>query len=85
MLTTSRIEKTLVITMPGSTMSQNEAYDNMLRSMNGQTFNNPPIGSLSQVSPGEQQLRQKEMVNNQSSVSQRAAQFLTMMKGQGMG
>ena len=82
MNTTSRIRKTLVITMPGIT---SQSYEDSLRKMNGQTFSNPPIGSLSMRSPGDQQLAQRQVENAKTSVGQRAAQFLTMMKGQGMG
>jgi len=70
-----------VVTMPGTT---NKAYGDMLRSMNGQQFNNPSVGSLSSRSPGDQQLAQRQVENDKSSVLQRTAQFLTMMKGQGM-
>ena len=55
-----------------------------LRRMNGQTFNNPPIGNLSMHSPGDQQLTQRQVENAKTSVGQKAAQFLTMMKSQGM-
>jgi len=66
--------------MPGTT---NTTAD-MLRRTNGQQFNNPSVGSLSSRSPGDQQLAQRQVENDKSSVLQRTAQFLTMMKGQGM-
>ena len=68
--------------MPGIT---SQSYEDNLRKMNGQTFNNPAMGSLSMRSPGDQQLAQRQVENAKTSVTQRAAQFLTMMKSQGMG
>tara|TARA_R100001460_G_scaffold94778_1_gene136856 strand:- start:105 stop:314 length:210 start_codon:yes stop_codon:yes gene_type:complete len=63
--------------MPGDT---NSAYANMLRKENGQTFNNPPMGSLSNRSPGDQQMAQKQMENGKTSVLQRTAEFLQAIK-----
>ncbi len=58
----------------------NGQYGNMLRNMNGQTFNNGPIGSLSMRSPGDQQLAQREMVNEETSVQRRVDDFLGRMR-----
>ena len=66
--------------MPGTT---SQSYEDNLRELNGQTFNNPPIGSLSMRSPGDQQLGQKQMENTKTSVLQRVAQFLQNMKEMG--
>ena len=67
--------------MPGIT---NQSYEDNLRKMNGQTFNNPAMGSLSMRSPGDQQLAQRQVENAKTSVTQRAAEFLQSMKQQGM-
>ena len=67
--------------MPGIT---SQSYEDNLRKMNGQTFNNPAMGSLSMRSPGDQQLAQRQVENAKTSVSQRAAEFLQSMKQQGM-
>tara|TARA_R100000353_G_scaffold2281_1_gene3374 strand:- start:338 stop:541 length:204 start_codon:yes stop_codon:yes gene_type:complete len=67
--------------MPGIT---SQSYEDNLRKMNGQTFNNPAMGSLSMRSPGDQQLAQRQVENAKTSVTQRAAEFLQSMKQQGM-
>tara|TARA_R100001440_G_scaffold30169_3_gene48529 strand:- start:830 stop:1033 length:204 start_codon:yes stop_codon:yes gene_type:complete len=67
--------------MPGTT---GHSYEDTLRKMNGQAFNNPPMGSLSMRSPGDQQLAQRQVENAKTSVLQRAADFLQAMKQQGM-
>jgi len=67
--------------MPGIT---SQSYEDNLRKMNGQTFNNPGMGSLSMRSPGDQQLAQRQVENAKTSVTQRAAEFLQSMKQQGM-
>ena len=67
--------------MPGIT---SQSYEENLRKMNGQTFNNPAMGSLSMRSPGDQQLAQRQVENAKTSVTQRAAEFLQSMKQQGM-
>jgi len=63
--------------MPGDT---NSAYADMLRKTNGQTFSNPSMGSLSERSPGDQQMAQKQVENARTSVLQRTANFLNAMK-----
>ena len=67
--------------MPGTT---GHSYEDTLRKMNGQSFSNPPMGSLSMRSPGDQQLAQRQVENAKTSVSQRAADFLQAMKQQVM-
>tara|TARA_B100000212_G_scaffold287937_1_gene228853 strand:- start:101 stop:304 length:204 start_codon:yes stop_codon:yes gene_type:complete len=67
--------------MPGTT---GHSYEDTLRKMNGQSFSNPPMGSLSMRSPGDQQLAQRQVENAKTSVLQRAADFLQAMKQQGM-
>ena len=46
--------------MPGTT---GHSYEDNLRKMNGQSFSNPPMGSLSMRSPGDQQLAQRQVEN----------------------